>query len=300
MFEKIVQQFHEDMQTALTHATQTLQEQNDFGAVEETLAQLLDTLATDVLTGLLNDHLRTPEFLTQVKALGSQYGLRFKGYRELSVYLFTGQRVSVMSPYFLPKQKKRGRKKRGPNGRGRHLGLEVLGFIKRGSPHFVNEVVKLAVLCPSFAVTKEVLKDRRIHLNVKTIRRYCRDLGAVGMAERGAISVQANEDLTGQTLVVSVDGGRVRTRQPKRGRKKHGQQRQGYRTPWKEPLLFTLYALDADGKMSKTFTPIHDATMEDYDACFALLRRYLHGENRSGKASGFRVENDPCGLLVHW
>jgi hypothetical protein len=276
MFENILQQFHEDMQKALTRATQTLQEQIDFGGVEQELAQLLDNLATEVLTGLLNDHLRSPEFLAQAKTTGTQEGLRFKGYREISVYLSTGQRVKVMSPYFLPKQKKRGRKKRGPNGRGRHLGLELLGFIKRGSPNFVSDVVKLAVLCPSFAVTKEVLKDRRIHLNVKTIRRYCRDLGEVGLADRGAISLQAEEALAGQTLVVSVDGGRVRERKPKRGRKKHGQRRQGYTTRWKEPLLFTLYALDDEGKLHTAFTPIHDATMGDYDACFALLRRYLH------------------------
>ena len=275
MFEKILQQFHEDMQKALAHATQMLQEQIDFGGVEQELAHLLDNLATEVLTGLLNDHLRSPEFLVQAKTVASQHGLRFKGYREVSVYLSTGQRVRVMSPYFLPKQKKRGRKKRGPNGRGRHLGLELLGFIKRGSPNFVNEVVKLAVLCPSLAITKEVLKDRRIQVNVTTIRRYCRDLGAVGLADRGAISVQPDEDLAGQTLVVSLDGGRVRKRKRKRGRKKHGQRRQGYTTPWKEPLLFTLYALDADGTMSTTFTPVYDATMGDYDACFALLRRYL-------------------------
>ncbi len=79
MFEKILQQFHEDMQKALAYATQTLQEQIDVGGVEQELAHLLDNLATEVLTGLLNDHLRSPEFLVQAKTAGSQHGFAFQG-----------------------------------------------------------------------------------------------------------------------------------------------------------------------------------------------------------------------------
>jgi len=75
--------------------------------------------------------------------------------------------------------------------------------------------------------------------------------------------------------VVGIDGGRLRERVPKRGRRKKGQKRQGYTGEWHEPKVFTLYLLDADGAIVKTFPPLHDATMEDHTAVFALLERYL-------------------------
>ena len=61
--------------------------------------------------------------------------------------------------------RKRGRKKRGPNGRGCHLLLEVVGFIGQCSPEFVDEAVKLALLCPSFDVARQVLDARQIKLD---------------------------------------------------------------------------------------------------------------------------------------
>jgi hypothetical protein len=48
----------------------------------------------------------------------------------------------------------------------------------------------------------------------------------------------------GYTLVVSVDGGRLRQRRGKRGRKPNKLKRQGYHTDWRAPKLFTLYLLE--------------------------------------------------------
>jgi hypothetical protein len=157
--------------------------------------------------------------------------------------------------------------------------LAVLGFVNRGSPKFVSDIVKLAVLCPSFELANEVLRDRGIALNVKTIRRYCRDLGKVGLVHRGKISLADDTAIAGQTLVIGLDGGRLRERRPKRGRRKQGARRQGYHTNWKEPKLFTIYAVDAQGKLVTAFPPIHDATMGNDDAVFAVLTAYLHHLN---------------------
>jgi len=95
------------------------------------------------------------------------------------------------------------------------------------------------------------------------------------MACRGQISVDGQENLTGATLVIEVDGGRLRLRRKKRGKKKAQQKRQGYHTDWKEPKLFTMYLVDSQGQMLKAFPPIHDATTGDDDAVFELMTRYL-------------------------
>lgn len=237
--------------------------------------EILNALSAALIKQVLNELMSDRSWLAGLKQGGGKLALRFKEYRPVTLRLANGQTISVSAAYFTKARPKKGRKKRGPNGSGAYLGLEVLGFIGRSSPQFVSEVVKLAVLSPSFAVAKEMLAGRGIKLDVKTGRRLCRQLGAVGLEFRGQISLAGTEHLTGYPLVVGIDGGRVRERRRKRGRKRKGQKRQGYHTDWKEPKLFTLYLLDAQGQVVKEFAPLHDATMGQHEAMFALLEQYL-------------------------
>lgn len=145
----------------------------------------------------------------------------------------------------------------------------------RGSSKFVSWVSNLAVLAPSFAIAKEVLSDQGSHLAVNTIRRLCQKLGKLALGERGQVSFDGHEDLKGMPLVIEVDGGRLRLRRRKRGQKKHDHKRQGYHANWKEPKLFTIDLQDKQGRLVKTFSPVHDATLGDDDEVFALIARYL-------------------------
>jgi hypothetical protein len=270
-----VDEWAKEVKEKLDGFVQELMTDCDFNRIEGALQEMVTTLVDSLLQTVLNAALTDAGFLLTLKQFGTSLGFQFKGYRDVSVYVYTGSRIRVKSPYFVCIGKKRGRKKRGPNGRGKHVGLEVFGFIERGSRQFVSEIVQLALLCPSFQVAREVLCQRAIVLNVKTIRRFCRALGQRGLEQRGAISVEANDPMDGHTLVIGVDGGRIRERRPKRGPKKHGQRRQGYHTDWREPKLVTVYLHDADGKLVKTFAPIHDATLGNDDRVFALLESYL-------------------------
>ena len=55
--------------------------------------------------------------------------------------------------------------------------------------------------------------------------------------------------------------------------------RHGYRTPWREPKqLLCIYAIDENGKKSKTFKPIVDGTfelLEESEEIFDRLKGYL-------------------------
>jgi hypothetical protein len=140
----------------------------------------------------------------------------------------------------------------------------------------VSEVAQAALLCSSFEVARAVVLERRgLWLDVKTLRCLCRGLFEQGRWFRGKISLTGTEELAGQTLVIGIDGGRLRERRRKRGRKKAGLKRQSYHTDWKEPKLFTLYLLDNEGQIMKSFAPLHDATMRNHEGLFALLERYL-------------------------
>ena len=247
----------------------------DFATFEQEVNELMSQICTIIGAMKLNELLAAPEFLAQLKQLGARKGMRFKEYRTVTVYFATGKTALISTPYFVKAKPKKGRKKRGPNGRGCHLGLEVLGLIGRSSPVLVSEVVKMAILCPSFEIAKEMLAGRGMQIDVSTIRRFCRQLAEKGIHFRGQVSLEGREALHGFTVVIGVDGGRLRERCAKRGRKKQGQKRQGYTGEWREPKLFTIYLLDKQGKTIKSFAPLHDATMGDHKEMFALLERYL-------------------------
>jgi hypothetical protein len=95
------------------------------------------------------------------------------------------------------------------------------------------------------------------------------------MPQRGRVSLSDTDCVDGKTVLVCIDGGRLRERRTKRGRKSEGQKRQGYHAEWKEPIQFVIQTVDEDGTISKEHLPLYDATMGDVDAAFDLLETYL-------------------------
>jgi hypothetical protein len=272
MLERIVQ----DQVTALLAQQEEwfreLSQHFDFAALEAKVSEAVNCLGAAVLKAALSALLMAPDFIQALKDFGGRLGMRLKGYRSVKVHLGSGQSVEVVAPYFVkaaPKGRRRARRQ------GSYLGLEVLGFLRRWSSRLVSEVAQAALLCPSFEVAHAVLERRGLGLDVKTIRGLCRTLFEQGRWLRGKLSLTGTEQLAGQTLVIGIDGGRLRERRRKRGRKKAGQKRQGYHTDWKEPKLFTVYVLNNEGQVVKSFAPLHDATMQKHEGLFALLERYL-------------------------
>lgn len=272
LFLQAVAQFvKERIETLSEEMAQTL----DFAKFEQEVAELMSQTSTLIAAIVLTKQLASPAFLEQLKELGARKGMRFREYRTVTVYFATGKTARIPTPYFTKAKAKRGRKKRGPNGRGAHLGLEVLGLNGRSSAVLVSEVVKMTVLCPSFEVAQAILAERGIGLDIATMRRFCRQLADQGMSFRGPVSLTGHEDLTGYTVVIGIDGGRLRERCPKRGRKKKGQKRQGYRGEWREPKLFTIYLVDQTGATVDAFSPVQDATLGNHAAMFTVLEQYL-------------------------
>lgn len=252
----------------------------DMSAFETGVGQIMKMIEAIFLQIALNAHLADKDKLNQLKQLGGKMGMKFKEYRPLTIGLQNGIQIEVTSPYFIKSRSKRkGRKgkrrKQGPNGSGKHLALSCLGIEGQATPNCLSRVVQMAVLCPSIAVAQEVLSEQGYEIDTKTISRYCRVLGKTGMKWRGEVSLNGEETLEQATVVIGIDGGRLRERRKKRGRKKRGQTRQGFHTDWREPKLFTIYLLDEKGEIKREFSPLHDATMGDHHAVFALLESYL-------------------------
>ena len=284
MPESSIADLLQDLEGQLEQLRELLRSELDFAALEEAVTASLNRVVAGVLAPLLSDE----AFLRSLKGLGGRLGMRFKDYREVSVRLGNGELIRVRTAYFVKALPKGGRRRRGPNGRGAYLGLEVLGFLSRCSRGLLSAVAEAALLCPSLAVAQQMLARRAIVLDVKTLRRLCQELGEAGLKRRGAVSLTGTEDLAGGTLVIGIDGGRLRERRRKRGRKPAKLKRQGYHTDWREPKLFTLYLLDEQGQVVKSFAPLHDATLGDHEALFAVLEQAGAGHS------------EPPGVLRRW
>jgi len=218
-------------------------------------------------------------FLSVLCSIAGKRCLSFEGYRLVSVNILNDQRILVSTPYFYNRvQKKKGRKKKGRskgNNIDCYLGFWKIGMVGSFSGNLASEICTMALLSPSEDMAVRLLSDRGIVINAKTLRKIVRDVGQIGLSRRGIISVDPKQSTTSGTLVLGIDGGRIRERQVKPGRKKQEMKRQGYTTDWKEPVLFTMYLTDEKGNVDKSFKPVYDATMQGKDYAFRLMEEYL-------------------------
>ncbi|MCD4655290.1 hypothetical protein K8T06_15325 [bacterium] len=94
-----------------------------------------------------------------------------------------------------------------------------------------------------------------------------------------SVRVECNDEAIwhepGIKVLICVDGGRIRERRKKRGKRKNGLKRQGYHTEWFEPRLLTISLFDENGKKIKSVNPILDGSCASLDDFFELLKEYL-------------------------
>lgn len=275
LLDTIVHEISAKVKTQLPHLIENLETTLSFEAFEQDLRVLVQEMIGLVVGPILNQVLQDEMLLARIRQAAGTMGYRYKEHRPLTVRVLEGVEVSIQSPYFTKQGRKRGKKKSGPNGRGSHLLLEVLGFMGQVSPTLMEEGVQLALLCPSYEVARQVLATRQIQLDKKTLRRLCNRLSELGMEARASVMLEEDICLTDHTVYVGIDGGRLRTRKTKPGPIPEEKKRAGFTTPWREPKLFTIYTLEEQGRTDKDWTPIHDATLGDADAVFALLEASL-------------------------
>lgn len=132
-----------------------------------------------------------------------------------------------------------------------------------------------AAALASLKEAQDMLGGRGCHLNIKSIRNIVKRFAvrARFSQENGGLSIDANE-VADARVVISVDGGRIRIRKNKKGKKtKKGRRR--YHTDWREPKLLIIYLVDQKGRMEKKFRPIIDASLNGPDEIFTIMGAYL-------------------------
>ena len=241
-------------------------------ALEGEIRHCTDRLSSLLLGLHLQHSLDSEDLKVEQDLLVSQWPRPLKNDGRVQVWVRTagGDRVLVWVTYY----RRKGQRRRGKRYAGLYAGLVLLGINDRCTPALAAEVSLLAAMLGSLDEARDVLAQRGVELNIKTLRLIAYRYGARARAAQQIESTEFDESVSGRRVVVSTDGGRIRLRETKRGPKtKKGRRR--YTGAWREPKVLIIYVVDAEGKREARFAPVIDATLKGPDAVFALLRSYL-------------------------
>lgn len=204
--------------------------------------------------------------------------------QKVTIDLLGGGKVSVRTPYFLQrpvkkKESKAKKKQRGKAGNGLYPALAVLGIHERLTPAYASLLTR-EVIRGSLDEAKEVLAYRGVERDRKAIQRVVNIVSRRALAyqkrqmERGAKPTRPTWNLKGKRIGILVDGGRVRVRTKKRGRKRASGWK-SFATDWKEPRVIAVYELDEKGRKSRRGYVRYDSMIASAAAVFAHVASLL-------------------------
>jgi hypothetical protein len=238
---------------------------------EETLHKFVMTEIYDKLaTKLIVEVIESVPFKTKMKALASAQRLGKLQDREVSLQLRTGTYIKVETAY--------AREVPDSHLSSRYLSFQYFGVISHASPSYYSQVSKFSVLCSSFEIVKNVLDGLQIGNNLQRIRSLSLAVSRKCLQKRVESMLDGGDNLSGKRVIISTDGGRIRTREYKE--KNADGTAAKFETPWREPKLFIISVIDKDGKMEQKELPIYDATFTE-ESLFNLLGQYLKALNIS-------------------
>ena len=242
-------------------------------ALERHIRQGTDRLGSLLLGYHLQQALDSPTLQAEQELLVSHRPTPLKSDGKVQVRIRTaqGHTVAVWTTYY----RRKGQRRAGKRYRGVYAGLILLGIYDRCTPALAAEVSLLAAMLGSLQEAHDVLVNRGVILDPKTVRTIAYHYAARARLVQQIDNTTFEDTVTGRRVVISSDGGRLRLREHKRGPKtKKGRKR--YTGAWREPKVLIVYVVDAEGKRDARFAPVMDATLKGPDVVFALLRTYLH------------------------
>ena len=190
------------------------------------------------------------------------------GYRPVTVQFLGGLEVELMARYWCRSQA------RADKGRGSYFGLVLLGVCDRCTPALASEVAQLAAAMSSFEDARARLRQMGVEMSLRRIATVAYHFARRARSRQEVEGMGIEGSLAGKRVVISTDGGRLRVRTNKRGRKtKKGRTR--YRTDWREPKLLVIYVVDENGRIAQEFAPVMDGTLAGPDEVFRLMELYL-------------------------
>jgi hypothetical protein len=227
-------------------------------------------VAEQVQLRLLEQDAREAEEQLRKKNLNyepeSPYQIR--GWRPIRILFLGGYEMTIISRFFARN------KKRSEKGKGYHPGLVLLGISEQISPAMLEGLAKSAAALGSMRDAQTALADQGINVSLTRISTAVRAVALKARCLRKNDESIRTLELQGRKIIVSIDGGRIRIRENKKG-PKTAKNRTRYSTEWREPKLLCIYFLNEKGDVDPTIPPILDGTMAHVDEIFKMLCDYL-------------------------
>lgn len=271
MLQKKIKNIIEDFGEEINEVTAELVEMLEEGSLlslENKLSEVTQELYNKLASQIIRNVASSKKLKKIAYYLSQKRGLKKLRATDVKLQLKTGKTIKIPSYYGQSARKKKQKSKKGPNGKGQHMLLEYWGCIDKASPSYYSYTTMLSVICPSFEVALRVLEEQKINCEYKRIRRLSYKVGEKCFNQRTVISHSRIESLANKRVIVSVDGGKTRTRTTKEKPRK-------FNTPWREVKLFIIQTLDEKGRCSKIHLPVYDGLIDKPDKVFDLLFRYL-------------------------
>ena len=217
-----------------------------------------------------------------------QPGSMGHGKRQVNITLIGGVVVPLLVEYIVARKPRRSPGRKGKRGKAQNRGfypvLKLLGIAERLSPLARSLVAEHGTLAISFEAARDTLAQMGIAMSTKRVARITHAFHQIALQQRRIQVEQAQGGtlptgslLSGQRVIIAVDGGRTRLRRPKCGRRRKSSRHHGYHAEWKEPKLLTIYVVDERGRRIKTerIPVTNDGTFEGVEAFMALLEMHL-------------------------
>lgn len=231
------------------------------------------TKLADMISALkLQEAINSDELHKAEQGLVKSYPKKMKnmGKRSITIRMLGGTVVTIEATYYHQKSDTKQKSKK-----GFYPKLALLGIHDRCTPALSSRVSLFATAACSLEEAKRLMSTLYLfRLDIKTIRMICKRFAMRARASFQEEECPVEDEFKGKRVVVSADGGRVRTRVNKRG-KKTKKNRSRYKTDWREPKLILVYVINKDGEKDRKISPIMDASLNGPDATFAMLLYYL-------------------------
>ncbi len=177
--------------------------------------------------------LASPALHAQERALAKALPKKMKdfGYRPVRVQFLGGLEVELTARYWCRSQA------RADKGKGSYFGLTLLGVCDRTTPALASEVAQLAAALSSFEDAQARLRQMGVEMSIRRIANVAYHFAQRARSRQEVDGMGIEGSLAGKRVVISTDGGRLRVRKDKRGKKtKKGRSR--YHTDWRELKQF--------------------------------------------------------------
>lgn len=215
----------------------------------------------------------TEALLTEVAAvlveqtlpeIGQSLGVTQTKRRTLRVRTMTGKEIQLPSLYA----------KKIPQGfsGSRHLLAQHWSLPGNATPGYMSKAGLCASMASSYHAANELLKETGTTQSTSTLHKECNQLADICAPHEVKLSRLPNETLKEKRVVISVDGGRTRTRKYTGEINQAGHET--YKTPWREPKLFVIDVLDKNGRSCRQHLPLYGCRFGEQD-CLDLLRAQL-------------------------